>query len=116
MPTLAQLAHLPAPENTDGISFAPALLGMKKPPLHEFLYWEFTSSGGMQAIRSGQWKAIRRNVKENPLKKFELYDLSADPGEKINIADQHPEVILKMKEYAGKRIPSPRPEWNFIRN
>jgi len=116
LPTLAEFAHIEAPGDIDGISFVPALLRMKNPPSHEFLYWEFASSGGMQALRSGQWKAIRRNVIKDPLRKFELYDLQTDPHESFNVADQHPEVILKMKKYARTRLPSSRQEWNIVRN
>ncbi len=116
MPTLAQLAHIEGPQNTDGISFAPVLNAAKNPQVHEFLYWEFSSSGGNQAIRAGKWKEVRKDVITDPMRSPELYDLSLDPGEKFNVAGQHPEIIEKMKEYAKKRIPTARHEWNFIHN
>jgi arylsulfatase A-like enzyme len=114
MPTLAQLAHMKEPRITDGISFAPVLNGAKNPQVHEFLYWEFSSSGGNQAIRAGKWKEVRKDVITDPMRSPELYDLSLDPGEKFNVAGQHPEIIEKMKEYAKKRIPPARREWNFL--
>jgi len=116
MPTLAELSHLKPPDHIDGISLAPAFQGMKDPPEHEFLYWEYASSGGNQAIRAGKWKALRKDLIKEPMRMFELYDLSTDPGEKFNVANQHPEVILKMKEYSRKHTPSARPEWNFFHN
>jgi len=116
MPTLAQLAHIQAPVKTDGLSFAPVLGGAKNPPLHEFLYWEYSSSGGNQAIRAGKWKMVRKDLIKEPMRISELYDLSVDPGEKINVAGQHPEIIQKMKEYSRKRTPSSKPEWNFLHN
>ncbi|MCX6282798.1 MAG: arylsulfatase [Bacteroidetes bacterium] len=114
MPTLAQLAELGLPKHIDGISFAPALQGAKNPPQHEFLYWEYTSTGGNQAIRAGKWKLVRKDLIKEPMRRSELYDLSTDPGEKINVAEQHPEVIQMMKAYTRKRSPSSKPEWNFL--
>ena len=116
MPTLAQLAHIDIPHEIDGISFASVLFGAKNLPQHEFLYWEYSSKGGNQAIRAGNWKALRKDMIKEPMGKFELYDLSRDPGEKINVVNLHPEIILKMKEYSRKRTPSTRPEWNFLHN
>ena len=114
MPSIAQLAHFEPPDSIDGISFAPVLRGAKNNQGHEFLYWEYASSGGSQAIRAGKWKALRKELIKEPLRRFELYDLSADPGEKINVANQHPDIILKMVKYSQKRSPSTTPEWNFL--
>ena len=62
---MATLADITKQElkNTDGISFLPTLLGKsKKQKQHEYLYWEFPGGGGQIAIRTGDWKGIRRNV------------------------------------------------------
>jgi len=59
------------------------------------MYWEFHEAGSKQAVRMGQWKALRM-VPGQPL---ELYDLKADPGETKNIAAQHPEEIGKIEAY-----------------
>ena len=48
-----------------------------------------------QAARKGDWKA----VKLGPNTPVELYNLRTDPGEKENIADKHPDIVAKMKEY-----------------
>ena len=62
MPTLAEAAGCEVPEGIDGISFMPALLGRDDQREHEFLYWEFTGYGGQQALRMGDWKAVRQNI------------------------------------------------------
>ena len=97
MPTLAELAGAKPPDNIDGISIVPTLLGEKtaarKQKNHKFLYWEH---GSQVAVRMGAFKAIRPG-KNRP---FELYDLSKDLGELNNIAADHPDIIAKMTEYA----------------
>jgi len=96
LPTCAELAGEKAPENIDGISMVPTLLGKDGQKKHDYLYWEFYERGGKQAIRKGKWKAVRLGVGKNPEAPIELYDLSQDIGEKSNVADKHPEVVKEM--------------------
>jgi len=116
MPTLAQLAHIESPSDIDGISFAPVLTGGKNPPSHEFLYWEYASTGGNVAIRAGNWKLLRKEMIKQPGRISELYDLSVDPGENFNVANEHPDIVRKLKLYTKTRIPSSKAEWDFIHN
>ncbi|MEN6309195.1 MAG: arylsulfatase [Anaerohalosphaeraceae bacterium] len=97
LPTCAELAGGNSPA-CDGLSFLPTLLGRDKDQKqHEYLYWEFHEQGGKQAIRMGQWKAVRLNVMKNPDAAIELYDLSSDIGEQKNVAADHPDITTKMK-------------------
>jgi len=95
MPTLCDLAGIATPKHSDGISYAPALTGGKQEK-HDYLYWEFHSRGNTQAIRMGDWKAIRLKVKNNPDAPIHLFNLAQDIGETRNIADQHPEVVKQI--------------------
>ena len=100
MPTFCELAGIPAPEDTDGISFVPTLLGQEDDQVqHPYLYWEFYEGGGKQAVRKGKWKAVRLEVRTGNPKSLELYDLDADPSEENNIADQHPKIVTEMLKY-----------------
>ena len=64
MPTLCELSGTEAPADLDGVSFAPTLLGnSKNQEQRNYLYWEFHERGGKQAVRMGNWKGIRLNVK-----------------------------------------------------
>lgn len=90
--TAAEIAGTSPPENIDGISILPALMG-EKPKERECLYWEFHERGFHQAVRTGDWKGVRIG-KNKPVK---LYDLRVDIGEKRNVARAHPEVAAKIE-------------------
>jgi arylsulfatase A-like enzyme len=93
-PTLAEIIDHPAGKKSDGISFEPELKG-KEQKKHPYLYWEFPAYGGQVALRSGNWKALRRNLNKDPNAPYELYNLKTDPAEEKNVAQKHPEVIRK---------------------
>ena len=89
--TFAELANAKKIPATDGISIVPTLTGKNIQKKHNYLYWEFHEQGGKQAVRQGNWKAIRLNVDSLPDGPVELYDLSKDPKEKNNLAAVYPE-------------------------
>lgn len=97
LPTFAELAGVPVPVPTDGLSFAPTLQGKGHVRRHRALYWEFHEGGGKQAIRQGRWKAVRLNADHPGQASFELYDLSKDVHEDHNVADRHPAVARRMR-------------------
>lgn len=96
MPTFAELAGTKAPGNTDGISIVPTLLGKGIQKKHSHLYWEFHEQGGKQAVLFEQWKGVKLNAAKDKNAPIELYNLSKDPGEKVNVANSNPEIIKKM--------------------
>lgn len=96
MPTLCEIAGVKAPKGGDGISFLPALTGEKQ-TAHNYLYWEFPSYGGQQAVRMGKWKAIRKNIMKGNMA-LELYNLDEDIQEQDDIAKNHPEIIKQIEE------------------
>ncbi len=110
VPTLAELTGFELAE-TDGISFLPELMGERQSP-HELLYWEFHERGGKQAILKDGWKAIRLNVGDDPEGQLELYNLTTDPAEKKNVADEHPVLVAEFSRIMkNERVPSE--EFNF---
>lgn len=71
-------------EAMDGLSILPTLTGEGEQQEHDFLYWEFHEEGGRQAVRAGDWKLIRQNIRSgNPT--LELYNIAEDPHEDNNV-------------------------------
>ncbi|CAM4290300.1 arylsulfatase [Zobellia nedashkovskayae] len=107
-PTFSDIAGIETPEGLDGISFLPTLLGHEDlQENHEYLYWEFHEKGGRQAIRKGDWKAVKYDVFGGADVAIKLYDLTTDIGEQNNVAEKNPEVIKEMKTlFENARTPS----------
>lgn len=109
-PTLAKIggAKLPVNQQLDGIDLTPELKGEGTPQRDEPLIWEFAGYGGIIAIRDGDWKAVRRDVKTKSPKKWELYNLANDRNESTNVAASHPEIIQRLEaRYRANRTVEP---------
>ncbi|MFT7033819.1 MAG: arylsulfatase A-like enzyme [Cyclobacteriaceae bacterium] len=96
LPTVAEVAGTKAPDNIDGISFLPELLGKKDQLKHGFLYWEFPAYQGQQAVRMGNWKGLRKNIFKGNME-IELYNLKDDPAEQNNIAAENPNIVSQIE-------------------
>lgn len=95
LPTLCEVSGAPIPSDTDGLSFLPTLLESTQ-PAHEFLYWEFPSYQGQQAVRMGDWKALRKDIFKGNMA-LELYNLKTDPREQFDVAGRHPELVARIE-------------------
>jgi arylsulfatase A-like enzyme len=82
----------------DGVSFVPTLLGRPGQKSHDYLYWETPAGQGAQAVRTGDWKAVRLKVKQDPNAPVQLFNLKADPAESRDVAARHPEVVEKVRK------------------
>lgn len=114
LPTLLELAGLPAAERTlDGVSLAPLLAGGTIAPRP--LYWHFPhyhDSGNRPsgAVRDGDYKLIEWFETGA----VELYDLDADEAELHDLSEDRPEVAERLRarlaawrERVGARMPTP---------
>lgn len=92
LPTFTDLIGVETPTGIDGISLLPTLLGRTGEQVeHEYLYWEH---GRKQAVRMGDWKAIRLRVDRD----IELYNLSDDISEANNVAASNRELVAKVAD------------------
>jgi len=96
LPTVTDLVGAQNPDNIDGISYLPTLLGKGEQKKHKYLYWEFHEKNGRVALREGDWKLVRYNVTDSAQITTELYNLSDDPAEKTNQAKQQPEKVKEL--------------------
>jgi arylsulfatase A-like enzyme len=110
MATAAELAGAELPPSVDSISFVPTLKGdSQRQKQHKYLYWEFYEQGSRQAVRFGDWKAIRQPMLTGTI---ELYDLKNDIGEKDNVAEENPALVdtaARMMDEAH----APHPSWKI---
>ncbi len=101
-PTFATLAGAATPENIDGVSLLPTLLGEPRwQQQHQYLYWEMTS-GGQQAMRMNRWKGVRMGVKGTPNAPLQLFDLQTDMGETEDVAYKNPAIVEQLKTLMRK--------------
>ena len=115
MATLSEITGVKALPN-DGVSFLPTLMGKEKEQKkHDFLYFEFPEKTGQVAVRIGNWKGVKTNMKKDRNASWEIYNLAADVNETTDVAAQHPalvkqmEVILK-REHQSSHIR----DWEFV--
>jgi len=82
---------LPTGYRPEGVNILPSLAG-RAPVVERQLFWRISRPERQQrAVRSGRWKMLL----DGGL--YLLFDLSDDPGERRDLAAQHPDVIVKLK-------------------
>lgn len=125
-PTLCDLAEIPLPEtDLDGMSIRPLWLGERSPEVEKIrnrtLFWHFPHYRGndpasfpYSIVRHDGWKLIRFDDDD----RIELYRLVDDPGEKKNVAGEHPEIVRQLVErlekhldHVGAKRVKPNPEY-----
>jgi arylsulfatase len=119
LPTIANICRAPLPgKEIDGLNLLPLLLN--KPgadPRTDFVYYYHRNS--LEAVRKGKWKLVfphkSRSYKVYPPGNngfpgktaiinvpVALYNLSVDPGETMDVQQQHPDVVKRMRVLADQ--------------
>lgn len=115
LPTLADLAGVPAPADVDGRSFRRVLTGGSggdRGPLYWVRSDHYPTARAnavdaqrgrcfAEAVRRGRWKAVRfapgaERAASDAEWRLELYDLDADPRERTDLAAARPELAAEL--------------------
>ena len=85
-------------QHKDGISLKPILSGIDYSESRP-LFWHYPHYGNQggepsSVIRKGEWKLIHYWETNEQ----ELYNLASDPGELMDVANQHPQVVDRLSE------------------
>lgn len=103
-PTILEMAGIKnytTLQKVDGISFTPMLTQKGTTSKNRALFWHYPNNwgpagpgiGASSTVRKGDWKLIYYHAGQN----FELFNITEDIGETINLAENEPE---KLKELA----------------
>ncbi len=113
LPTFTDIAGLPAPARSDGVSLVPDMTGADNPP-DSTVYIEYRHEGRtksygafdpsrrnrqrneMQVVFRAGYKGVRYDIQSHD-DDFEIYDVAADPKESNDLANGLPEVQQEMK-------------------
>lgn len=114
LPTLANLLDLELPyQSIDGHDLSALWLGEQQKSEREHYYY-YQQKNHLSAVRNATWKLVLPHTyrcyecklpghdgnsggTENvTLTEMELYNMVADPGERINVIEQHPRVVEEM--------------------
>jgi arylsulfatase A len=124
-PTLMHLAGVALDDGDasglDGVNLAALLQDPKAGLSRDTLHWHlphYHHSTPASAIRRGDWKLIEF-FEGNEL---ELYNLKADPGEKLNLAAMEKgragelrQALVEWRQKVGARMPVPNPNYDAAR-
>ena len=118
LPTLAAVTGATLPEHKiDGVNILPLLQGEQDAGPRDHLYYYYARQ--LQAVRQGRWKlhfphGYRSYKSVEPGKDglpgpyahgetgLELYDLENDTGETRDVADEHPDIVERLKALGDK--------------
>lgn len=123
MPTLCEIAGVPAPALSDGVSLLPEITGKGKRP-DSTLYVEYQVGGNtpdntdfapsrrkqqrgqMQVLRQGDRVGVRTHI-QSADDDFQIYDVVKDPGQRHDLA---PEMKALQQTFKDRAIQLHRPD------
>jgi arylsulfatase A-like enzyme len=126
MPTLLDLAGVKHPNQLSGKAKVPYRGHMVYPmrgkswvphlASNETIYgdepvgWEMF---GRAAMRKGKWKINWMTVKDHGKGTWELHDLSVDPGENVDLAEQYPEKLQELVDAFDEYVEQTGTVWGL---
>lgn len=92
LPTLSRIAGIKIdPDKFGGEDVSDIWLGKERPRGKDLFWRTFGGPKATPVILRGSWK-----LHQNPKAPTELYNLARDPGQRTNVAAQHPDVVREL--------------------
>ena len=93
--TLCDLAEIDIPKTSEGKSFKPVLMGVKK-KIRDALYGVYCGGGrpGSRCVKKGDWKLTQYEVTKTGVKHTQLFNLKENPHE-FTKKHHDPKVVAK---------------------
>jgi arylsulfatase A-like enzyme len=119
LPTIAAATGTSVPElPIDGLDLAPLLSGESEQSPHEALFFSY-GTNALEAVRAGRWKlhfphgyrtlvgapghgGIPGRYDYGARIGLALFDLELDPGERQDVAREHPDVVARLSALADE--------------
>jgi len=104
LPTFAEIAGVKLPQgyHSDGQSILSLLKGgtikREKPMFWQWKYANKSNKKPMLAVREGPWKLFVHQHNNS----VELYNVMTDRGESMDVANQYPDIVSRLKDLAVK--------------
>lgn len=92
-PTLCAVAGATTPENLDGVNLAPLLQDSSASVVRSPMVWVFPEYGGQVAVRDGDYKLVRKDLKKKKQGDWELYNIASDLHESHDLAADEPDRV-----------------------
>jgi arylsulfatase A-like enzyme len=126
LPTFCELAGaaLPSTYSPDGVSQVNALLGSENPERQKPLFWKMDGAWPAKKAQSYHWVTyaiVDKNWKllsNDDASYVELYDIAADPMEKVDLKEGQPEIVATLlKKIEDWKVTLPaKPSGNVFSN
>ncbi|TWT98370.1 sulfatase-like hydrolase/transferase [Stieleria varia] len=139
LPTVCGLLGLPKPAGVhlDGSDLSPILTGNADGfTRHQPLFWHLQKSRPIVAMRDGDYSLVADPdyelstsnmfdetwipaIKNGSYTHFQLFNLADDPAQTTDIAEQHPEIVARMREKLlsiNASVMADGPDWHLQSN
>lgn len=100
MPTMLEMLSIEDKPEMDGENFWRLVTG-ETDSVHERVFTQF---GNFASVRDSKWHYFQHAKGKNRGKGPCLYDLENDPKEKVNVVNEHPEVVKEMRSFLSERL------------
>ena len=103
-PTLCSIAGATAPADLDGVDLTPLLHNASATVVREPMVWVFPEYGGQVAVRQGDYKLVRKDLKKQSKGDWELYNIANDASESNDLAVEDPNRVQALVDILRSQV------------